>query len=247
MSARRGVVLADLNLAQLPFANLRPIRRAGILFWLACVVLVVVNVLAYWRHFSGESETRERILEIEREEKAHTETLDRLRQELRNLDIANLNDRSTFVNQKIEQRTFSWSSLFDRLTEAQPGDVRLTSLTPSFSHERRSSRGSNQTIQAGEVSLDIEGTAKSGEALLALVDAFFEHPSFRAPDLARESRREDQFLDFSLSVIYRPEIEVPTTADEGTDEDVAEGATSEAKEPTSIVEEKEAEFPEKAE
>ncbi|MDH3743491.1 MAG: hypothetical protein OES47_00140 [Acidobacteriota bacterium] len=193
----------DLNLSRRPFANLRPLKRVSLLLWLAGGLMLVLNVRNYWSHFSGENQARSRMLEIERELGAEKDAVGELRREVGGLNLETLNERSRFVNEKIEQRTFSWSSLFDRLTEALPNDVRLSSLTPKFDRKRRSGRA-GENLGMGEVGLEISGAAKNDEALLALVDAFFEHGSFREPDLQSEDRGDDGLLEFELSVIYRP-------------------------------------------
>lgn len=193
----------DLNLSRRPFANLRPLRRAALVLWLAGALLLVLNVRNYWGHFSSENQARSEMLEIERELDSERDAVSKLRRDVGQLNLATLNERSRFVNEKIEQRTFSWSALFDRLTEALPNDVRLSSLTPKFENSKKSGRG-QETLEPGEVGLEITGAAKNDEALLALVDAFFEHASFRGPDLQREGMTTESLLEFDLSVIYKP-------------------------------------------
>ena len=53
------------------------------------------------------------------------------------------------------------------------------------------------------VQLDLQGRARDGEAILALVDALFADPAFADPDLSREARQEGE-VAFSLSVAYLP-------------------------------------------
>ncbi len=193
----------DLNLARRPFANLRPLKRTATLLWLAGALLMALNARNYWNHFTGENQARARLLEIDAQRSREVEAIRELRHEAAQLRPGSLNERSRFVNQKIEQRTFSWSNLFDRLTEALPNDVRLTSLTPTFSGGR-SRRDRAQQLEPGEVGLAIDGVAKNDEELLAFVDAFFEHRAFRRPDLTREQTRDNGHLEFELSVVYRP-------------------------------------------
>jgi hypothetical protein len=57
------------------------------------------------------------------------------------------------------------------------------------------------------VKVDLQGTSRSPEAILELVDALFAHPSFFDPDLTRESFAEGQEGSFVLSVLYLPTVE----------------------------------------
>ena len=55
--------------------------------------------------------------------------------------------------------------------------------------------------------------------VLQFVDALFEHDSFRAPNLSKESLQDDGLLDFALAVIYEarpPEPAVEAAAEETT-------------------------------
>jgi hypothetical protein len=197
----------ELNLAGRPFVNLKPIRRAGLLLLAAALALLVVNSVLYWQHFTGEGRTRSRSQELAREIAAEEAEVARLRGLLSDLDIAGMNRRTEFVNLEIDRRRFAWSRLFDRVAKVQPDAVRLRSMTPEFESENRSR--SRRRMRSDEVSIELHGVAKNGEALLEFIDGLFEHPAFREPDLSRESRREDGMLNFDLSVMYLPAAEEP--------------------------------------
>lgn len=190
-----------LNLARDPFHNLRPVRRAGIALAVLGLVLAVVDARIYWRHFTGENQTRVRSQELDRAISAERQALARHRETLAGLEVASLNQRAHFVNEQIAQRTFSWSGLFDDLVSIQPLQVQIVSLDPNFESGRRSQR--ELALEPGEVLLEIDGLARDTERLLRLIDRFFSHPAFRAPDLRREAQKE-AVIDFTLTVIYRP-------------------------------------------
>ena len=201
----------SLNLARDPFHNLRPVRRAGLVLAILGLVLAAVDVRVYWRHFTGENQTRVRQQELDGEIAAEREALAGLRQRLAELEVSSLNQRAQFVNQQIAQRTFSWSGLFDDLVSIQPLQLHIVSLDPNFQSRRRSRR--EVDLRPGEVLLEINGLARDTLRLLRLVDRFFEHPEFRSPDLKREAQRNG-LIDFTLTVIYKPAPEPVDPAEE---------------------------------
>lgn len=222
------------NLARRPFLNLRPVRRVTTLLWVLGVLLTAVSVLFYARHVTGSGAQREQLEELRTRVEAEEARLAELQAELAGLDLEWQNRRATFLNHKIAQRSFSWSDLFDRLGEVLPPEVRLLSLTPRFgAGGRRLASRDAAGLDDREAQLEIRGVARSGEALLALVDGLFEHPSFRDPDLSSELRRPEQGVtEFALTVVYqspKPKRGKPAEA-EGETAETAEGEAEEADE-----------------
>ena len=196
---------ADLNLARRPFVNRRPVRRLALLLWVLALALVLVNGALYWRHFSGEDKSRERVETIDLEVETETQRLEQLRDELSQLDLEKQNREVEYLNARIAQRTFSWSSLFDRLAEVLPRDVRLYRLAPkvvgpSVDERRRKATAPQRDI----VYLTLAGAARSEEALLEFLDLLFAHPSFRQPNLSSEARKGG-LIEFNMTVTHLPE------------------------------------------
>lgn len=189
----------ELNLARKPFLNPRPVLRVTILLWVVGVAVAAFNVRLYLSHYSGSGEIRSRQQELQASLERERREVQTLEAELARYDVERQNEQTAFLNAKIAERSFSWSTLFDRLGEVMPADVRLTTLSPTFESERGRSR---TETRENEALLGIRGTAKSSEDVLGFIDALFGHPSFRAPNLSKESLRDDQLIDFSLSVIY---------------------------------------------
>lgn len=213
----------DLNLSRRPFLNRRPVRRLTAALWVLAAVLTVLTGWLYFQHFTGSRLTGEQQVEVrERIEKEARQIAD-LRARMQTLEVATDNAEARYLNRRIEERAFSWSALFDHLTEAMPGRVRLTSLSPQFA-ERDSRRRRNDSLGTEDVQLAIRGTAKSDQDLLAFVDLLFAHDRFRAPDLLSENRVEGGEYEFVLNVVYRSAL---TVAEAPPSEQEAEAATAE--------------------
>jgi Tfp pilus assembly protein PilN len=212
-----------LNLARRSFVNTRPVARVALLLWLLSAVLLAANVALFWDYFSGSTEQRARLNRVEDEIARAEQDTGRLDQQVGQLDLARQNERVLFLNDKIADRTFSWSLLFDRVAEALPAEVRLTRLTPVGVVEQGSNRrgfrrrpavrrgattqggGQGGAAEPGRVVLTIGGEAKNDEALLHFVDNLFSHPAFSEPNLTHESREDDGDIVFDLQVGYLPE------------------------------------------
>lgn len=209
-----------LNLARRPFGNTRPVARVALLLWIVGGLLLLGNVTLFYGYLSGSSEARAELAEkreaIEREQ----QRIGQLETRLAGLDLEEQNEQVEYLNQKIAERAFSWSLLFDRLAEVMPDDVRLTQLQPAAiaGDDRPGSRPSASGRSGGSVRgrrpagssdrvpLSLRVEARSEEAVGQLVDSMFAHPAFDDPDFTRETRDEDagDVVRFDLTVIYIP-------------------------------------------
>ena len=211
----------SLNLAQRPFVNRRPVRRVGYLLWIAGLLLAVLNGFLYWDYLSGQGVTETGLQEVMEQLDEESRLLESARARLAGLETEELNRKVEFVNLRIQQRTFSWSRLFDVFAATLPDDVRLSTLTPKFEEARGRSRSRTTDLRSDAVQLEIRGQAKSSEALLEFLDRLFAHAAFDDPDLHQEQARRDQeIIEFSISTSYRPDIvDSATSEGSGTQEE----------------------------
>jgi len=200
---RRG---GGLNLARRPFVNTRPVTRVSLLLWILGLLLLLGNVSLFWNYLSGSAEKRAELERLEQDKQRQEQTVRQLEQRLASLDLEQQNKKVNYLNQKIAERTFSWSLLFDRLAEVLPNDVRLTRLAPRPVDKKAGGRPEDELGPRDDrVLLVIHGKSKSDEALLDFVDRLFAHDSFDEPDLFRETReQDDNLVDFDVQVIYMP-------------------------------------------
>ena len=196
----------SLNLSSQPFVNSRPVRRLVFVLWCLGVLLLAANLIFYTRHFSGQQDRRERLAELTEREAAERQRLAELEGELAGFDVRWQNRQAEFLNLRIAERVFPWSRLFDRLTEAMPGAVRLVRLRPQI-HGLAGSEGAREET----VRLEIRAESRNEEAMLDFIGRLFQHPAFRAPNLLSETRRgKSSSTEFSLVVIYLPARAEPT-------------------------------------
>jgi Tfp pilus assembly protein PilN len=204
--------MAEVNLARRPFVNERPVRRAALLLLVGGLVLAAANGWLYTRYFiqrgANEGELVRLGEQIEHEERQVAE----LSRRLAAADLTQQNELVTFLNQRIAERTFGWSVLFDRLEDLLPEDVRLVSLSP------RDAGGRRAAAAAGDerlFNLGIAGVARRPEAVLELIDALFADAAFRDPDLHQENLRQET-IGFTLDVMYLPKVAEALAGDGAT-------------------------------
>jgi Tfp pilus assembly protein PilN len=199
-----GPRAGEINLARRPFVNERPVRRTALLLALAGLALLAVNLWLYFgyalerRH--NEGELRQIVAGIDREQQRVTA----LRRTLAQADLGQQNALVSFLNERIAERTFGWSVLFDRLAGLLPADAHLISLSPQFAREDDRRRAGEEPGPV-EVALAVQGSARDAGAVLELIDALFADPAFRDPDLHQESGLGGE-VKFTLDVVYLPEV-----------------------------------------
>jgi len=188
--------------------------RVAILLGLLGLLLAAANLLAYWSFSLGQGEKQDRLEATRRSIVEEGEAIRGLEERRQQIDLESQNEQVRFLNRKIEQRTFSWSLLFDTLTEILPRDVRISRLgLESLSEDeverrrtspRRTSRNEGE-LRAGEILLGIDGEARNYDAFLELLDALFQSPAFRQANPSGDTKIQSGIFRFRLQAIYLPE------------------------------------------
>lgn len=195
------------NLARRPFVNRRPVARLALLLGIAGVLLFVLNLYLYVDYVRTRSANAAELREIEASIAEESVALEEAEDELARTDLERQNELVRFLNRRIDERTFGWSVLFDRLADLLPNDVRIQTLAPSFSEwsataGRAGAGGADESVSEA-VRLSIQGRARRAEAILELVDALFADPAFTDPNLLQESTDRGE-TSFGLTVVYLP-------------------------------------------
>jgi Tfp pilus assembly protein PilN len=200
-----------VNLSARPFVNRRPVLRLSLLLWAAGLVLLAGNLWLYWDFLAGRGDLDARRREVGEQITVEEHRISALTSELASYDLGEQNEQVRYLNQRIEQRRFSWSRLFEELSDLLPRDVRLLSLTPSAGDEQSGRRTSGSArrgasaVSDGQIPLQIDAQARSDEAILELVDALFADSDFERPNLLQQTRDPGSgLIRFSLNADYRP-------------------------------------------
>lgn len=178
-----------LNLAARPYRDYRPVYAVVVVMSLLTAFLMLNNVETFYRYVHETRSTRAKIAQLEAQARNETERARQVEHRLQQLDLARLDVRTQFINDRLAERAFSWSTLLDELESVLPDDVRLVSIAPTFED-----RG---------ISLALRLQSKSAEGMIETINRMHADPQFANPFPGNESR-EDGGYTFNLTVGYRP-------------------------------------------
>jgi Tfp pilus assembly protein PilN len=210
-----AIELESPNLARRPFVNTRPVVRVAAILWVLGALLLAANVALFQGYLTKSQTTRHQLAGIERDIVREQGASAELQGRLGNLSLGQQNREVTFLNRKIDERTFSWSLLFERMAEVLPDQVRLLRLKPTNVVQRDvglGSRPSFQELNPQPVTLTLHAEAKNDRALLRFVDNMFAHPAFAEPNLQNEARDDNGLVRFDLVVQYQPNPQAARSA-----------------------------------
>jgi len=179
-----------LNLAARPYRDYRPVYAAVVVMSLLTAFLMLNNVDTYYRYIHETRTTRAKIATVEQQAAAESAQAAAVQRRLQAVDLTRLGAQTRFVNAKLAERAFSWSALLDDLESILSEDVRLTSVTPTFT-------------EAGPVQLTLQLESKSPDGMIRTINRMHEDTSFRNPFPRQETSFEGRY-QFDLHVQYLP-------------------------------------------
>jgi Tfp pilus assembly protein PilN len=205
------------NLASAPFINRRPVQRFIVAAWATGVLLIAVNVLLWIQYRHQSTELRTRLASTRQAIDLKSRHIVEVNDQLRGLRLPAQNAQVTFLNQRIAERTFPWSLLFERIASTLPDGVRLISLSPVFTDRKAGAapakkEPAKKAPEEEVVSLKIHGAAQSDQALYELIDRFFASPAFANPRLYQENSSAGE-VEFNVDVDYKPRYHETVTHD----------------------------------
>ena len=179
-----------LNLASRPYRDYRPVYAAVVAMSLVTAFLMLNNVETYYRYTRDTQSTRAKIASIEAQTQEERQREQTVQQRTKGLDLGRLGAQTTFVNAKLAERAFSWSTLLDELESVLADDVRLVSVAPTF--------GDNG------IQLSLDFVSKSANGMIKTVNRMNADPQFLHPFPSSQSVLETGGYSFSLTVQYLP-------------------------------------------
>jgi Tfp pilus assembly protein PilN len=144
------------NLSTRPFYNERAVHAVAALVALILLAVTAWQVVRVVRLSRDKTELNT-VIRKDRAEAEHlTKEAAQVRRGLDQKELALVVQAAKEANQLIEQRTFSWTQLFNQLEATLPEDVMLTSVRPDFKD--------GETL----VNLDIQGRGEN------VIDTFWD-------------------------------------------------------------------------
>jgi len=176
------------NFASGAYERARLINAA--LYAVAIAALVLAGVTVWW----AADDRREAAVMQGNVDRVRQQST-RLRDELQRLGfvpdasgaVADLGKRVTGVNQILEQKAFSWTTLLNDLEAAVPRNISISSIRPE--------------LKSGGVALD--GTALTLQDLAKLMIALEQSGRFTDVFLQRQRTAEHERVEFSIQCSYR--------------------------------------------
>ena len=204
MASRRGDggarflnMRLDINLATHPYEDVRRfwLRWGGALAGVIIITLVLVfSALLGW---GGAAKDRALIRERERQIAARDR--ERLKAEalLNRPENRSIRDRSQFLNGLFEQKSFSWTKVFEDLEHVMPARLHVVSIQPQASSQHQL-----------ELKLMVAGDSR--ERALELVRNMEKSRHFRQTQIDEEnvSPTPGDNVQFHISSLYIPETEM---------------------------------------
>lgn len=179
-----------LNLASRPYRDYRPVYAVVAAMALLSAFLLVNNVDTYYRYTHETRSTRAKIEQAVSMAAREREVAESAKHRLQSLDLTQLDQQTRYINQRLAERAFSWSTLLDELESVVAPDVRLISITPGFNAE-------------GPVDLTLGFQSRSPNGMIETINRMHADPQFASPFPRDESVIEGGFA-FNLTVQYVP-------------------------------------------
>lgn len=182
-----------LNLAARPYRDYRPVYAVVVVVSLLIAFLMLNNIETYYRYVSDTRNTRATIAKLERQASAERSRAEAAEAFLRRVDLVSLRGEARFINARLAERAFSWSELLERLEKVLPADVRLRTITPTFT-------------KTGLVHLELSCEAKTSNGMLQTLSGLLKDPRFANPFPHAESVATTGVPMFTLGVDYKPAV-----------------------------------------
>lgn len=181
-----------LNLAAHPYRDYRPVYAVVVLTSLLTAFLMLNNIDTYYLYIRETKTTRTEIERIEAQTVQERRKEEAARQRLSGVDLAFLDTKTKFVNEKLVERAFSWSALLDELESVLADDVRLIAVAPQFEKD-------------GSIRLGMQFKSKSTDGMITTINRMNRASRFMKTFPEVESSEEGGGITFSLQTYYQPE------------------------------------------
>jgi type IV pilus assembly protein PilN len=189
----------DINLASQPYEDLRRFwfRWGGALAALGVVTLALLWMTATgWRDASKDRQLRhkyEQEIAARDKQKADAQALLNLPQN------STTRDRSQFLNDLFQRKSFSWTRVFEDLEKVMPPGLHVVSIHPELSPDN-------------DLEIKLQVAGESRERALELVRKMESSQRFQQTQIETESNQSNgptpgDAVQFNITALYVPEIQ----------------------------------------
>jgi type IV pilus assembly protein PilN len=186
----------DINLATQPYEDVKRFwtRWGTALGWLALLTLVLLyTVFTGWLVAAKDrdliAKSQQQIQSRERERQTAEAMLNRP-------ENRSTRDRSQFLNELFERKSFSWTKVFADLERVMPARLHLVSIHPEMAPDH-------------QLALKLVVAGESRDRAIELVRQMEDSPHFRDPRIDVEQVMGTQVsgdnVQFEISALYVPE------------------------------------------
>jgi Tfp pilus assembly protein PilN len=186
------------NLSTRPFYNERAVHAVALIVALLVLAVTAWQVARVVRLSRYKTELNTAINRDRNEATIRTAEAQQTRRGLDQKELALVAARAKEANGLIEQRTFSWTALFNYLSSTLPEDVMLTGIQPEFKD--------GETL----VSLDVQG--RSSDEISAFWDRLEKTGSFRDALWSDVDISDEGLHKLRMTVVYTSAHASPRTA-----------------------------------
>jgi hypothetical protein len=187
------------NLSTRPFYNERPVHLAIGMAALLVTALTgwnIVRVVTLSRH-STELATRVNAEHAEAEQL--TKLAGEIRRRIDRNELQLVVESAREANALIDQRTFSWTALFNRLESTMPPDVMLTSVRPS--------------VKDGATRITMTAVGRRAEDVDEFIEKLEATGAFEKVLAAQQDRTDEGFYRVVIESVYTGLEEASTPAE----------------------------------
>ncbi len=179
----------SINLASRPFYNQTLYLVAFAVSTTLLLVMTGLNLYTFlvdqaaWSHFrEARAEMQVELKALDRQAIGHERIL-------KKLNLAQVTAQSSFANDAILQRVFSWTLLFNRLEDVIPPTVKLISIRP--------------LLEDGSIHFRVIGISKNSMAFTEFEENLLKSPLFsEVYPISERSSNTGRGVDFGLSFRY---------------------------------------------
>ena len=182
-----------LNLAARPYRDERPFIAVVVVSSVLIAVLTLMNFDAWYRYRTETQSTRAKIAQVEEQGRREREREQAAVRRLKGLDLKRLDRQTKFINAKLAERAFSWSTLLDELESVLVDDVRLVSVSPKFAED-------------GTILLSLNFQTRSPDGMITTINRMNADPQFADAFPSNETRLDGGNYSFDLTAQYLPPV-----------------------------------------